>query len=40
LAQLDKKEEAKKVLKQVVTNSKNPEETKAAKELLAEMLQK
>jgi tetratricopeptide (TPR) repeat protein len=40
LAQLDKKEEAKKVLKQVISNSKNPEELKAAKELLAEMLQK
>jgi tetratricopeptide (TPR) repeat protein len=40
LAQLDKKEEAKKVLKEVVAKSKNPEETKAAKELLAEMLQK
>jgi Tfp pilus assembly protein PilF len=37
LAQLDKKEEAKKVLKRVVNESKDAEETKAAKELLAEM---
>ena len=37
LAQLDKKEEAMKVLKRVVNESKDAEETKAAKELLAEM---
>jgi Tfp pilus assembly protein PilF len=37
LAQLDKKEEAKKVLKRVVNESKDAEETKAANELLAEM---
>lgn len=37
LAQLDKKEEAKKVLKRVLNESKDAEETKAAKELLAEM---
>lgn len=40
LAQLDKKDEAKKILNQVILKSKNPEELKAAKELLAEMLQK
>lgn len=39
LAQLDKKEEAKKVLKRVLNESKDAEETKAAKELLAEMQQ-
>lgn len=39
LAQLDKKEEAKKVLKRVLIESKDAEETKAAKELLAEMQQ-
>ncbi len=37
LAQLDKKEEATKVLKRVLNESKDAEETKAAKELLAEM---
>jgi TolA-binding protein len=37
LAQLDKKEEAKKILKRVLNESKDAEETKAAKELLAEM---
>lgn len=37
LAQLDKKEEAKKVLSQVLAKSKNQEELKAAKELLAEL---
>jgi Tfp pilus assembly protein PilF len=37
LAQLDKKGEAKKVLKRVVNESKDAEETKAANELLAEM---
>jgi Tfp pilus assembly protein PilF len=37
LAQLDKKEEAKKILKRVVNESKDAEETKAANELLAEM---
>jgi tetratricopeptide (TPR) repeat protein len=39
LAQLDKKEEAKKVLKRVLNESKDAEETKAAKELLAEVQQ-
>lgn len=37
LAQLDKKVEAQKVLTKVLANSKEPEETKAAKELLAEL---
>jgi tetratricopeptide (TPR) repeat protein len=37
LAQLDKKEEAEKVLKRVLEQSKDAEEQKAAKELLAEM---
>ena len=37
LAQLDKKEEAEKVLKRVLEQSKEAEEQKAAKELLAEM---
>jgi hypothetical protein len=37
LAQLDKKVEAQKVLTKVLANSKDPEETKAAKELLAEL---
>ena len=37
LAQLDKKPEAKKVLNRVLTNSKDTEEIKAAKELLAEL---
>jgi len=37
LAQLDKEVEAKKVLKRVLTESKDAEEVKAAKELLAEM---
>jgi len=37
LAQLDKKEEAQKVLKRVLELSKDAEEQKAAKELLAEM---
>ncbi len=39
LAQLDKKVEAQKVLTKVLANSKDPEETKAAKELLAELQQ-
>jgi Tfp pilus assembly protein PilF len=37
LAQLDKKEEAKKILKRVLNESKDAEEKKAANELLAEM---
>jgi predicted Zn-dependent protease len=37
LAQLDKKVEAEKILNRVVKDSKNQEELKAAKELLAEM---
>jgi Tfp pilus assembly protein PilF len=37
LAQLDKKEEAQKILKRVLELSKDAEEQKAAKELLAEM---
>ncbi|CAM3864825.1 tetratricopeptide repeat protein [Aquirufa aurantiipilula] len=37
LAQLDKLDEAKKVLRMVLDKSKDPEETKAAQELLAEM---
>ncbi len=37
LAQLDKKEEAQKVLKRVLEQSKDAQEQKAAKELLAEM---
>ncbi len=37
LAQLDKEVEAKKILKRVLTESKDAQEVKAAKELLAEM---